>query len=188
MSNKDLMKSGGTTEVAADDIERRLAQMREQAVLNEERVIRGGCAATGGTYLVRFRRKAPGARFSVAAIEKVTASQAESRPVGGLFKRTAPEPESFSWKEFDTRAWECPYCGAEGSITHCDKCHRQVCSAGFRVLPNGRELFECHVSCGARFYTANADNVTAGSGKGGAKESAAPKLAAPALRLSGPRR
>jgi hypothetical protein len=61
---------------------------------------------------------------------------AESRSGGGLFKRTAPEPVSFSWKEFDTGEWKCPYCGDKGSITLCSKCNRQVCSARFRVLPD----------------------------------------------------
>lgn len=187
MSKNDLTKSGGTPAVTDDDdIEQRLARMREQVLLSDERVIRGGCAATGGTYLVRFRRRVPGGRFAVAAIEKVSAPKAESHRSGGLFKRKGPEPQSFAWKEFDTSDWQCPYCGAEGSITHCDKCRRQVCSARFSVLPNGRELFECHESCGARFYTARANEVAAGNEKGGGL--ALPQLFAPALRLSGPRR
>lgn len=194
MSN-DLTKNGsnapGVTE--GDDIEQRLLQMRQAAVLNEERVIRYGCAATGGTYLVRYRRKAADERFSVAAVEKVAASDKGSGLFGGLFKKAAPQAQPYSWDEFDTDDLLCPYCGNDGGSTHCGDCDRQMCGSGRRTMPGGKRKYFCHESCGASFYTETAKEVRAdrGGNSGAASKLPAPAakqaLASPALRLGGPR-
>lgn len=161
MSDKKVLKQGNSALTAADEIEARLAQLRLAAVANEERVIRYGCASTNGTYLVRFRRKAAGERFSIAAVEKVAARDSGTGLFGGLFKKAAPEAQTYSWDEFNTDDLLCPYCGSDDGSTRCHNCNRQMCGSGRRTMPGGKSKFFCHESCGASFYTERARRVSA---------------------------
>lgn len=184
VSMKDLNKHNAPAPPVANDVEQRLGQMRLAAARAEERVMRAGCASTGETYLVRFRRKTVDGLLEVAALEKGEQPSSSAR-TGLLFRKAAPEPPArYSWKEFDRSAWQsCVCCGDRNGITLCDRCGRQMCGAKTRTLPGGREQFRCHDSCGAVFETAPATEVTTDTGGRGVMQLPATGAR---LRLTGP--
>ena len=195
MSDKKIMKQGdGAALSATDEIEARLARLRLAAVENEERVIRYGCASTNGTYLVRFRRKAAGERFSIVAVEKIAPPGSGANLFGGLFKKAAPEAQTYSWDDFDTDDLLCPYCGSDDGSTRCRSCDREMCGSGRRTMPGGKRKFFCHESCGASFYTEPARSVSARKGGCGDERpqindsKSAGALSPPHLRITGPRK
>lgn len=79
MSGKDMTKYGGA--MPPSDLEARLAALRKDVVLGEERTIRLGCTKTNDTYIAVFKRKAEGELFTVAEIRK----EPPPKPQGGVF-------------------------------------------------------------------------------------------------------
>lgn len=188
MSGKDITKYGGA--MPPSDLEARLAALRKDVVLGEERTIRLGCAKTNDTYIAVFKRKAEGELFTVAEIR----NEPPPKPQGGVFgafrvrEEAAPEPQRFNWSEFDF-AEDCPGCGDGSGQTRCDSCGRQMCGGNARHV-GGKKKFFCHPSCGASFFTRAATSVSADTCSNPALPAPErPKmLSAPRLRLSGPRK
>lgn len=185
MSTNDLGKRIASAPPVADAVEQRLGELRLAAARAEERVMRAGCALTGETYLVRFRRKTADGLFAVTAIEKGE-QPAPRHGSGFFFRKAAPEPVRYAWHEFDRSGWRsCPCCGDRNGITLCSRCGRQMCGSTTRTLPGGRKEFRCHEDCGAVFTTATATEVSTEEGRRGAMQLPA---AGARLRLTGPRK
>jgi hypothetical protein len=188
----EIIKAGAGDLAPADDVAQGLAKLRLAAVLNEERVIRYGCAQTGARFLIRYRRETPGGLFMAARIEREQPPSATAKLLGGWLGKKKPEVQSFRWDEFDTSGQRCPDCGSRG-LTFCDDCQRWMCSARKGMTVEGLVRFHCHPSCGASFNPVPVRTVTAAKADrkadtpqlGGPKHAGA--LPPPPLRLQGPR-
>lgn len=195
MSDKNLPANASNRAIAAArdaELAQRLAEMRGEAKLAEQRVITYVCAKSGGRFFARFARDTPGGKFTIKAIEKGAPEQPGGF-LGGLFRKTEPAVQPYTAKEFDRTGWHCPYCDARGGSVYCDECGENVCRGRTRRQPNGEELFVCHEDCGATGGLESTDKIRGASGAppsdARALEAAARRALPEATRkLEGPKR
>jgi hypothetical protein len=166
MSDKNLPANVSNRAVAAardDELAQRLAQMRGEVAMAEQRIITYVCAKTGGRFFARFGRDTPKGKFTIKAIEKGAPGKSGGLP-GGLFSRSAPAAQAYAAKEFDRTGWHCPYCDVRGGSIYCDECGENVCAGRTRRQPSGEELFVCHDGCGATGGLVSTDKIRGSSG------------------------
>jgi hypothetical protein len=198
MSDEKLPVKSDNRALAAvreQELAQRLAEMRKEVARAEKRLVHYVCARTGGRFFARFERDEPEGRFRIAAIEKEAAPEKESGLFGGLFRRSAPQPQPYAAKEFDRRGWYCPYCEAKGGSIYCDECNQNVCKGRTRNLPSGKEFFVCQPACGATGALVDTDKIRGSCGGSELKRAGPAQLEAPSRpalpgaavpRLAGP--
>jgi hypothetical protein len=102
------------------------------------------CSMFDRPYVARYARDARG-RYWLTETAKLDARAGKRGPTA---KRTA---FSMSHIAVESERERCPWCGANGNLTHCENCRCFVCSGQLRIR-NGKDFFRCRASCGVSGY------------------------------------